>query len=86
MIKYYLYRGWYSPLNGTIEDVVCGDPDLHFQDEQFLIVNTSEIVQAGTKMRDTTLIEFDICDRMIPLRMLYSITLTWIFKVKYLKH
>ena len=35
----------------------------------------------GVAERDTPLIEFDICHRMPPLRMLYYVTLTSFFKV-----
>ena len=46
----------------------------------FLNINISETVRAIAKMYDATLIEFDICYQMTPLRMT-----TEIFKVTNLK-
>ena len=49
----------------------------HFQDQQFFNVNFLETVKVSGKMHDTTL-EFDMCHRMTPLSMFYSMTLTYI--------
>ena len=51
--------------------------DLHFQGQQFLNVNVSEIVSARTKMGDTSVLVFDIYHWMTPLKYyLYSLILT----------
>ena len=45
----------------------------------------SEIVRSIWKLCHTALIDFDIWHVMAPLQLLYSITLTYFFKIKYLK-
>ena len=71
--------------NCTTAKVVRHDLDLHFQGHEFWKVNISKIVRANEKCSGTTFIEVDICNGMTPLRILYSVTLTYIFKVSYLK-
>ena len=41
-------------------------------------------VRENKKMEKMTFVDFDICQRMASLRKLYSQTLTYFFKVKYL--
>ena len=45
-------------------------------------VNILEVSSTGAEMRKMTFIDCDICHRMAPLRMLYSVILTFVFKVK----
>ena len=48
-------------------------------------LNISEIVRASLKMRATTFVKSSIRHRMTPLRMLYFVTLTNIFKSEHFK-
>ena len=50
-----------------------------------LNVNISERVRASVKMRRTSFIDLDICQRIIQFLKLHIITLTYFFKVKNLK-
>ena len=55
-----------------------------FKVTKFWNVNISKTVRAGEKC-SMTFKEADICNRMMrPLRMLYSVTLTFMFKVKHI--
>ena len=45
-------------------------------------VNISEAVIPSTKMSNANFQQFHICNRMVPLRKFYSVTLTYILKVK----
>ena len=56
----------YSQSNETIAIGVLRDLDLHFKG-QLYNVNILVKVRARRKMRDTTLIELDICRRMTTL-------------------
>ena len=56
--------------------------DLHFQGHEFWNVNISKMVRSSKKCLSMTFIEFDICHRIGPFQMLYSVTLTYIFKLK----
>ena len=46
---------------------------------------TLKTMRANEKCSGMTFIKVDICQRMGPLRMLYSMTLTYIFKVNHFK-
>ena len=69
----------------AIADVVHHDIDSHFQGSIFWNVNILKIVRASVNCSRMTFIEIYICHRMRPLLMLYSMTLTYNFKVKNLK-
>ena len=51
----------------------------------FLNVNISETAKGNAKIRITAYLDFDICQRIIPLRKLHLINLTYFFKVENLK-
>ena len=70
MPEYDFYRGWCLPSN-----VVLTDFYLNFSMRTFWQVND------GKKMQTTVKYEVRICYRMAPLRMLYLMTLTHVFKV-----
>ena len=53
---------------------------LHFPGHDFLNVNISKTIRARGKCSGMALIEVDICHRMAPLRMLNSITFTYIYQ------
>ena len=57
--------------------------DLDFHGHKFWNVNMAKMVRASEKCFSVTFIEINICHRMEPLRILYSMTLTFIFKVKH---
>ena len=69
------------PSNCATANVVYHDLDLYFQGHEFWNVNISKTVRASEKFSSMIFIEVDICHRMGPLWMLYSATLTFIFKV-----
>ena len=71
------------PLNGANVNIVHHDLSLHFHSLEFLNVNISKTVRASEKCSNMTFIEVDICHGMGPFRMLYSVTLTYILKVKF---
>ena len=48
-----------------------------------LKASISEMVRAIAKMRRMTLADVDIRRRIAPLRILYRVTLTFVFKVKH---
>ena len=82
MLKYDFYRGWYLPSNGTIANVVLHDLNLHFQDHKFEMLNIRN-GESYNKNASWLLPRLIIRHRMAPLWMLYSVTLTFIFKVKH---
>ena len=49
---------------------------LRFQDHEFQNVNISKTVRDSEKFARTSFTQVDICQRMGPLRMLYSVILT----------
>ena len=59
------------------------DFDVHFQGHEFWKINISKTVKASENRSSITAIEVDICHRMKPLQMLYSVNWTFIFKVKH---
>ena len=75
---------WYSPSNGVTVNIVLRDLDLNIQGYKFETL-ISVTVRASTKLRPMTFIhelEVDILRRMASLAMLFSVTLTYIFKIK----
>ena len=72
----------YLQANGITANVVHHDLDLYFKGHEFWNVNISKTVRASKKYSRMTFIEVDICHRIWLLRMLNSMTLTWIFMVK----
>ena len=46
-----------------------------------IIFTIFKMVRANEKISSTTFVEIDISHRMAPLRMLYIVTFTYIFKV-----
>ena len=61
---------------GATANVALFDLDLNFQCHEFLKMNIAKMVRASEKCSTPIFIEVDICHRMEPLRMLYSVTLT----------
>ena len=68
----------YWASNGAITNVVHHILDLHFQGQTFLNVNISKAMRVSEKGSRMNYIDGDICHRMGPLQMLYSV----IFKFK----
>ena len=64
------------PIERGYAKVVLHDHDLHFQGHKFESLISFETVADSAKRHDMTLLDFDICHRTIPLRKLYSMTLT----------
>ena len=73
------------PSNGAIVIVAHRYLDLYFQGHKIsgnhTIVNIWKTVKASEKISSTSFIEIDTCHQMAPLRTLYIVTLTYIFKV-----
>ena len=69
----------YLPSNGATTNVVHHDLDLHFQGHDFWNVNMWKMVRTSEKYSRVTF----ICHQMELIWMLYSMTLTKIFKVKH---
>ena len=69
--------------NGVIANVVHHDFDLHFRGDKIWNVNIWKMMRVSEKCSSIIFIEIDICHRMGPLRFLYSMILTFIFKVKH---
>ena len=69
--------------NCATANVARHDFNLQFLGHEFLNVNIWKTVIAREKFSSMTFIEVDIWHQMGLLRMLYSVTLTSIFKVKY---
>ena len=69
------------PSNGAIANIVLRDLDLNYQGQTFEV---AILISKRWKMQ-TLLLPQDrksgICHRMVPLRMLYIMTLTYIFKI-----
>ena len=78
--KNYVYHFWHLPSSGIIVKVVLHDLDLHFQGKKWN-ANISEAQNAKFY-----LIYFDICHRTGAFRKVYSVILTYIFKINYLKY
>ena len=83
MLKYDFHRGWYSPSNGAIVDVVHLDIDVYFQGYKIGNANIWNTARVSEKCSSMTFMVVDVRHRKEPLRLLYSLTLTWIFKVKH---
>ena len=66
-------------------NVVHHDLDLHYQSHECWNMNITKTVSANEKCSSITFIEVDICHRMKSLRMLYYVTVSWIFIVKLFK-
>ena len=80
MLMYDFHRG-YLPSNATIANAVLHNLDLHFQGHTF---HVAILTRKRCKMKTLLLPsdrKSDISHRMAPLRMLYILTLTYIFKV-----
>ena len=73
----------YLSSNGDTANVVNHDHGLHFQGNEFWNVNISITVRASENCSCKNTIEVDSCYPVGILRMLYFITLTFIFKVKH---
>ena len=58
----------YLPSNGATANVGHHDFDKHFQDHEFLNVNSSKTVRAKEKFPNSTFIEVNIYQRMEPLQ------------------
>ena len=65
-------------------NVVHHDVDLHFQAHEFSDVNISKTVRAREKYSGMTFITVAIFYHIGPLQKLYSLTFTFIFKVKHI--
>ena len=84
---YDLCRVSYSLLNRITTNVVLNTFNLHFQGQTFKTLDISETVRASAKIRPITVIEVIIRHRIVSLRMLFSLTSAYIFKVKlFCKH
>ena len=59
------------------------DLDLYFQNHEILNASISKTVRASEKRSVMTFIEDDVRCRMAPLSKLYSVTVTFILRVKY---
>ena len=64
------------PSNGATSNVVHRDLGLYSQGHEFWNVNISKTVRASEQCSGETFIVVDICNRMIPFPMLYSVSLT----------
>ena len=79
---------WHLPLNGIIAKIILHE---RLSVKYFLKViniwnvNISEMVRAGTKIHGTTFVDFYIFDRMVSLRKLFFMTLTYFLKVTSMK-
>ena len=76
----WLYIGWYLPSNGTIANAALRDLNLNLQGKIFLV----PIFTRNSWKMQTLLLPLDksgICHRLVPLRILYIMTLTYIFKI-----
>ena len=76
MLRYHIYRDWYLLSKGTIANVELGDLDLNFQTFQMTISTKAWKCKRYYCHQMGSL----ICHQMAPLRMLYIMTLTYIFK------
>ena len=56
-----------------------------FSSDEIWNVNIWKTMRVNPKYSGMPFIQVDICHRMGPLRMLYSVVLTYFFKVKYFK-
>ena len=72
----------YLPSNGTTANVVHHDC-VHFQGHELLKVNILQTVRDSEKCSSMAIIEVDIWHRMVTLRTLYYVILTFIFKVRH---
>ena len=70
------------PSNGDTADVSRRDLGIHFQGHGISNVISWKTVIADEECFRKSFIEVDIYHRMGPLRLVYSFTLTFIFKVK----
>ena len=75
----------YLPSNGAIANVVHRDLDTYFQGHKIWNANIVKTVKASEKRAVVTFMEAGIRHSRSSLRMLYSVTLTYIFKVQRLK-
>ena len=70
--------------NSVIANVVHRDPDLYFQGYKIsgnhIIIYIWKTVRASKKCFKIIFIEVDITHRMATLRMLYTVSFTYIFK------
>ena len=69
MLNYGLYRNWYSPLNATIAIAALSDLDLNVQCHKFdmlIYLKRRKLAQNWVM----PFIDFDICHRNAPLRMI----------------
>ena len=80
--KNVVYRVWYFPSNGIIVKVVLCDLDLLFESQTFYML-ISETVRARAKIVCQSFVVFYICHRMVSLQKLYSMTWTYLLKVKH---
>ena len=80
----YLFRaqrqGICLRMAGATANVLRYELDLRFQGHAFWNVNSSKTLSAIQKCSSMTFIEVDICYKIGPFRVLYSVTLTFIFQ------
>ena len=77
----FFYRFWHLPSNGVIAKTVLRDHYLFFKAKKLISMKRLELAQKCMEQ----LAYFYICHRIASMRKLYSVTLTYLSKVKNFK-
>ena len=80
-LENYVYKYWY----GAIANAKLLDLDLLFRVKYFIVIISETLRASEKEIRHTVFVDFDIFNRTASSQKLYSVTLTYFFKVKYFK-